>query len=170
MDYQPGNPQNGPGNGYNPYNNPYNNNPYNNPYNNNPYGAPMQQMPVRQKGDGMPTAAMALGIISLVSLLFLQVSIPFFLGGVSIILAILSRGSAKKMIGKAKAGLTCGIIALALDIAFCVFAVWLVFALPTLSPKLKEEVNKACEEQYGVSYDEMMEEIYDMWNGDFDSY
>lgn len=165
MDYQPGNPQNGPGNGYNPYNNnPYNNNPY------NPYGAPMQPAPLRHKGDGMATAAMALGIISLVSLLFLQVSIPFFVSGVSIILAILSRGSAKKMLGKAKAGLTCGTISLVLDLAFCVFAVWLVFALPTLSPELKEEVNKACEEQYGVSYDEMMDEIYDMWNGEFDSY
>lgn len=31
--------------------------------------------------------------------------------------------------------------------------------------ELTDEVNKVCEEQYGVSYYEMMEEIYDMWDG-----
>lgn len=161
MDYQPGNRQTGPGNGYNPYNNnPYNNNPY------NPYGAPLAPAPVRHKGEGMATAAMVLGIISLVSLLFLQINIPFLLGGIAIILAILSRGGAKKLLGKAKAGLTCSIIALALDISFCVFAIWLAFVLPFRSPEFHEELNKACEEQYGVSYDELMEELEDVWEGE----
>lgn len=164
MDYEPDNPQGGPGGGYNPYNhNPYNNNPYNNnPY--NPYGAPLQPAPMKTKGDGMAAASMILGIITLGSLLLLRLSLPFLLGGVGIILALLSRGSAKKMTGKAKAGLICCITGLALDIAFCVFAVWLVFSLPKLSPELTDEVDKICEEKYGVSYYEMMEEIYDMWD------
>lgn len=167
MDYRPDNPQGGPGGGYNPYNNnPYNNNPYNgnNPY--NPYGAPLQPDPFKSRGDNMATASLILGVITLASLLLLRLSMPFLLGGVGIILAILSRGGARKMIGKAKAGMTCCIIGLVLDVTFCVFAVWLVFSLPKLSPDLTEEVNKMCEEQYGVSYYEMMEEIYDMW--DFD--
>lgn len=159
MDYQPNNPQGEPGGGYNPYNNnPYNNNPY------NPYGAPIRPVPVKTRGDSMATASMILGIITLVSLLLLRLSMPFLLGGIGIILAILSKGGAKKMIGKAKAGMICCITGLALDVAFCVFAVWLVFSLPKLSPELTEEVNKICEEQYGVSYHEMMEEIYDMWD------
>lgn len=166
MDYQPNNPQGGPGGGYNPYNNnPYNNNPYNNnPY--NPYGAPLPPVPVKTKGDSMATVSMILGIVTLVSLLLLRLSMPFLLGGVGIILAILSKGGARKMIGKAKAGMICCITGLVLDVVLCVSAVWLVFSLPSLSPELTEEVNKICEEQYGVSYDEMMEEIYDMW--DFD--
>ncbi|MDE7248202.1 MAG: hypothetical protein K2N43_09990 [Lachnospiraceae bacterium] len=151
MDYQPGNPQGGPGGGYNPYN----------PY--NPYGAPVFPVPVRHKGEGMATASMILGIISLVALLFLQIPIPFFLCGISIILAILSRGGAKKLLGKAKVGLTCSIAAVTLDILFCVFAVWLTFVLPNHSPKFREELNKACEQQYGVSYDEIMEEFEDIW-------
>lgn len=164
MDYGPNNPQGGPGGGYNPY---HNNNPYNNnSYNNNPYGAPLRPAPMHIKGESMASASMILGIITLASLLLLQLSLPFLLGGVGIILALLSRGSAKKMIGKAKAGMICCITGLALDVAFCVFAVWLVFALPKLSPSLTEEVNKMCEEQYGVSYYEMMEEIYDMWDLD----
>lgn len=157
MDYQPGNPQNGPGGGYNPYN----------PY--NPYGAPLRPVPVRHKGEGMATASMVLGIISLASLLFLQVTVPLLLGGIAIILAIVSRGGAKHLLGKAKAGLICSIIALALDILFFVFAIWLTFFLPNQSPEFREELNKACEEQYGVSYDELMEELEDVWEGDLDS-
>ena len=152
MDYQPNNPQGGPGNGYNPYN----------PY--NPYGAPLQPVPMRPKGDSMATASMILGIITLASMLILQFTIPFLLAGIGIILAILSRGSAKRLAGKAKAGLIWCIVGLSLDIVLCVSAVWLVFALPHLSPELKEEVNKACEEQYGVSYDEMMEDFYEMFD------
>lgn len=149
MDYQPHNPQGGPG-GYPPYP----------PY--PPYGAPLRPV-IKPKGDRMATASMILGIITLASLVLLRVSVPFFLSGVGIILAILSRGGAKRMQGKAKAGMICCIVGLSLDIVLCVSAVYLVFALPKISPELTEEVNKVCEEQYGISYDEMMEEIYDMF-------
>ena len=151
MDYQPNNTQGGPGGNYNPYHNPY-----------NPYGAPLQPTPVKPRGEGMATASMVLGIITLVSLLLLRLSMPFMLGGVGIILAILYKGGSRKMLGKAKAGMICCITAMVLDIALCISAVWLVFALPSVAPELMEEVNKVCEEQYGVSYDEMLEEIYDM--------
>lgn len=150
MDYQPQNPQGGQNGGYPPY----------------PYGMPVRPMPPRPKGQSMATASMVLGIISLASLLLVRITIPFLLGGIGIILAILSRGSAKRMISRAKAGLICCIAGLCLDIVFCAFAVWLVFALPSISPELTDEVNKMCEQQYGVSYDEIMEEIYDMWNMD----
>lgn len=149
MDYQPQNPQSGP-NGGNPY----------------PYGVPVQPMPPRPKGQSMATASMVLGIVALASLLILRITVPFLLGGIGIILAILSRGGAKKMLGRAKAGIACCIVSLCLDIALCTFSVWLIFALPKISPELTKEVNKICEEQYGVSYDEMMEEIYDLWNMD----
>lgn len=155
MDYQPHNPQGSPG-GYPPYP----------PY--PPYGAPMQPAQRKPKGDSMATASMILGIITLVSLFLLQFSMPFLLGGVGIILAILSRGSAKHLAGKAKAGLICCIVGLTLDIVLCISAVWLVFALPKISPEMTEEVNKACEEQYGISYYEMLEEFYDMFGVEYD--
>ncbi len=154
MDYQPGNQQNGPGGGYNPYN----------PY--NPYGAPIMPAPVRHKGEGMAVASMILGIISLVSLLFLQVTIPFLLGGVSIILAILSRGGEKKLPGKATAGIICSSSALVLAVLFCIFAIWAAFVLPNRSPEFRKELNKACEQQYGVTYDELIEELEDIWEGE----
>ena len=68
------------------------------------------------------------------------------------------------MTGKAKAGMICCITGLALDVVLCVSAVILVFALPKVSPELRKEINSVCEEQYGVSYDELMDEIYDMWD------
>lgn len=147
MDDQPHNPQEGPY-GYPPR---------------PPYGAPPQ--PVRRpKGDGMATAAMILGILTLISLLLLRILVPFVLSGVGIMLAILSRGGAKKLMGKAKAGLICCTAALCLDLALCVSSVCLMFALPNLSPELTKEVNKICEEQYGISYNEMMEQFYGIWD------
>lgn len=150
MDYQPQNPRSGPGGGYPPY----------------PYGVPAQPIQPRPKGQSMATASMVLGIIALASLLLFRVIVPFLLGGIGIILAILSRGSAKKMAGRAKAGMICCIVSLCLDIALCAFSVWLVFSLPRISPELTDEVNKIFEEQYGVSYDEMMDDIYEMWEMD----
>lgn len=131
-----------------------------------PYGTPMQPAPVRHKGDGMATASMALGVISLVSLLFLQFWIPLILGGISIILAILSRGNLKTMFSKAKAGIICSGIALGLDVCFCIFALWIAFILPNQSPQFRKELNNAFEQQYGFSYDELMEEMENVLEGD----
>ena len=162
-----GNPYgNNPYHNANQYNNPYNNgNPYHGPYNNRyPYGNVHANIiaPLKTKGDSMATAAMILGIISLVSLVLLRVYIPFLVGGVGIILAILSKGNAKKMIGKARAGLICCITGLMLDIVLCISSVYLVFALPDIMPDMVDEVNEICEEQYGMTYDEFMDEIYEM--------
>lgn len=147
MDYQSNNPQGGPGNGYHPY---------------NPYGTPPPPAPVRHKGESMATASLILGIITLAGLMLLRLSMPFMLGGVGIILAILSKGGAKKMLGKAKAGIICCITGLVLDIVLFVSAIWLVFSLPRVAPELMDEFNKVCEQQYGVSYEELMDEIHDM--------
>lgn len=180
-----GNPYGNMPDSTNPYgspynnNNPYNRNPYNNPYNNgnpyyngnpyhngNPYGNVNARMasPLKSKGDNMATAAMVLGIISLISLLLLRLYIPFLLGGVGIILAVLSRGKAIKMTGKARAGLICCITGLVLDIVLCIFSVYLVFALPDIMPEMMDEVNEMCEDKYGMSYDEILDELYEMWD------
>lgn len=150
MDYQPQNPNGSPNGGYNPY----------------PYGMPVPPAAPKPKGEGMATAAMVLGIISLIGLALLQMYLPFLLGGVGIILAILSKGSAKKVTGKAKTGMICCTISLCVSIVFFALSFWLLLSLPKLSPGLAEEVNKIYEEQYGVSYEEMMKELYDMWNID----
>lgn len=147
MDYQPQNPRGG---GYNPY----------------PNGMPVQPFAQKPNGENMATASMVIGIITLIGFVLLRLTLPFLLGGIGIILAILSKGGTRKMNGRAKAGMICCITGLCLDIALCVLSVWFLVSLPKLSPYFAEELNKVCEEQYGVSYDEMMDEIYDIWNMD----
>jgi hypothetical protein len=151
--------QNQNGNSYN-NENPYNNN---NPYQNNSWQ--YRPAPMKSKGDGMATAALILGVMSVLSLFFMQLYIPFIAGSVGIILAILSKGSAQKLLSKAKAGIACCTMGLVLDILVCVGSVYLVFNLPTLMPDMVDEVNEMCEEQYGISYDELMDEINEMIQG-----
>lgn len=163
--------QNQNGNPYNNSGNPYGNNPYNNgnPYNNNPYpngNQPLRPIPVKPKGDSMATAALILGILSLIFLVFMQVYIPFITASIGITLGILSKGNVRKMLGKAKAGITCCIIGLAADILLCAGSVYLVVNLPTLMPEMVNEVNEMCEEEYGFSYYELMDELDNIWNMD----
>ena len=114
----------------------------------------------------MATAAMVLGIISIACLFFMQIYVPFITAGIGIVLAVLSKGQARKMLGKAKAGLTCCIVGLAMDILLCVGSVYLVINLPKLMPDMVEEVNEMCEEEYGISYYELMDELENLWNTD----
>jgi hypothetical protein len=95
----------------------------------------------------------------------MQLYIPFIAGGIGIILAILSKGSARKLSGKAKAGLTGCAVGLVLDVLLCVGSVYVVFNLPTLMPDMVDEVNEMCEDRYGISYDELMNEINEMIQG-----
>lgn len=162
MDWQ--NQNGNPRNNGNPYNN---GNSYNNgnPYNNNGSWQ-YRPAPVKSPGDGMAAAAMVLGIISIASLFFMQIYVPFITAGVGIVLAVLSKGSAPNMLGRAKAGITCCIVGLAMDILLCVGSVFLVINLPKLMPDMVEEVNEMCEEEYGISYYELMDELENMWNTD----
>jgi hypothetical protein len=147
--------------------NPYDNgNPYNdnNPYQNND-GWQYRSAPPKAKGDGMATAALILGVMSVLSLFLMQLYIPFIAGGIGIILAILSKGSTRKLSGKAKAGVTGCTVGLVLDVLLCVGSVYLVFNLPKIMPDMVDEVSEMCEERYGMSYEELMDEINGMIQG-----
>jgi hypothetical protein len=143
-----------------------NQNPYDNgnPYNDN-NSWQYHSAPVKPKGDGLATAALILGVMSVLSLFLMQLYIPFIAGGIGIILAILSKGSARKLSGKAKAGITGCTVGLVLDVLLCIGSVYLLFNLPTLMPDMVDEVSEMCEDRYGISYEELMDEINDMIQG-----
>ncbi len=162
--YNNGNPynNNNPYNNGNPYNNnnPYNNgNPYNNnnPYNNgNPYNNPYggrNPYPRKPKGDSLATAALVMGVVALCSCI--TVYLPFIFGGIGITLAILSKGSAPRMLGKAKAGLLCAVAGFSLTAMLVVASFYMVFTVP----EVMDEVNKVYEQTYGVSFEEMIDNI-----------
>ena len=104
----------------NPYQNPYQNNNQNsdqNPYQNNnqngsqnPYGSAYRKQ--RQPGDQLSSAALVLGIIALISAFTFTVYPCLILGSLSIILALLSRGSQKKLLGQSRTAVVFAIIGL----------------------------------------------------------
>lgn len=155
--YRGGNPyQNGNapyGNPYNSYNNNNNPNSYQNGYpyyNRNTY-----QLPYTEPGSNFANAAMVLGIISIISCFTFTVYPAFILGSIAIVLALLSKGSRPKLPSKARTGVTCAVIGLVTNTILLVSAIVLLFT----SPALRKEVNRTFEKQYGISFDEMMEEI-----------
>ncbi len=170
--YNSGNPYN---NGYpyssgNSYNNGYSYNnrpPYNynnrNPYNNgNAYNfnAYQQSYVITQKGDPLATASMITGIIAVVSPMLIIVFpfalyFPFIFGGISIILALLSKGTAAKMISKAKSGIICATIGLVCNIALICTSFYLVFN----NAEFRQSFDDAFIEMYGMTFEEVMEEI-----------
>ncbi len=170
--YNNGNPcSNGyPYNNGNSYNNgyPYNNrSPYNynngNPYNNGNaynYNAYQHSYVITQKGDTLATASMVTGIIAVVSPLLIIVFpfalyFPFIFGGISIILALLSKGAAAKMISKAKSGIICAAIGLVCNIALICTSFYLVFN----NAEFRQSFDDAFIEMYGMTFEEVMEEI-----------
>lgn len=69
----------------------------------------------------MGTAAIVLGILSLISCLFFYFSVPC--GALAVLCAILSRGR-NPMPGKSRAGLVCGICGLSMSLILTVSSVW----------------------------------------------
>lgn len=136
--------------------NPYNN-PYNDPYRNgNPYYPPQ---PTPPSGDKLAGGALVMGVLTVVSLFSMTVYPPFIFGSIGIVLALLSKGRAKRLASKAKAAVLCSTLGMIANVAL----VGSVFYLLATVPQLREQVNEVFEKTYGVT----MEEMYDgIKNGD----
>ncbi len=73
----------------------------------------------------MATAAVVLGVISLITCLVFYISVPC--GAMAVLLAILSRGR-NPMPGKGKTGLVCGLIGMILSVVITLSSVWVVLS------------------------------------------
>lgn len=140
MDFQQ---QNQPETRYN--HNPYDNNAY--PY----YSRDVYRLPVAEPGSSLAKAAMVLGIIAIASCFTFTVYPPFILGSIAIVLALLSKGRRPKLFSNAKTGIICAVSGIVINTMIIVFIIFLLFT----SPHLRD----IFEEQYGITFDEMMEEI-----------
>lgn len=126
-------------------------NPYSNPYaNRSPY-----QAPKTEPGHGLFTAAFILGIMALVSCFTFTVYPAYICGSIAIIFALLSKGQKSRMHNKASIGIVCAVCALILNTCIVTYSVTTIFT----NPDAMEELNEACEEIYGISFDDMMEEL-----------
>lgn len=136
----------------------YNN--QNNQQDGNPYGTPQQMPPnsyykPRRPSNGLVTAAFALGIAAIVSAVMMTVYFPFILGGISIVLALLSKGYEKKMAGPAKIGIVCSIVGLILDLFIVGGSTYFVFT----NEAAYNQFNSMYESIYGESFSDMYKEI-----------
>lgn len=126
----------------------------NNPYTNNGY----PRTPLRPSGDGLATAAMILGILSIVTAMTFTIYPSLVLGSIGIVLALLSKGRSPKLITKARIGTTCAIAGILFTGSFFITTVKAFHD----NPELLEQALDNFEKQYGMSYEEL---INTMLNG-----
>lgn len=132
-------------NGYNYYNNGYN------PY----YGRYAYPVNVTEPGSKLASAAMVLGIISLISCFTFTIYPAFITGSIAIVLALLSKGRRPKLFGKARTGIICAIAGLITNTVLITGCIVMIFT----NDDIRAQVNQTFEEQYGQTFDEMLEEI-----------
>ena len=186
--YPQGTPGGGniPGQTYDPYNhNPYGNTasrpngqslPNSRPYQNNmPYGSGYPnnhypggnnnaypyynrgayEVPPAQPGSSLANTAMILGIISILASFTFTIYPAFILGSIAIVLAILSKGSRSHFFQKARTGIICGTIGLLMNVVIAASSLIFVFT----NPEAYEMFNQEFERIYGMSFDEIMDEM-----------
>lgn len=106
--------------------------------------------------NGFVTAAFTCGILAIVTTICMTVYLPFIFGGLSIIFGVLSKREPNvPMLTKAKTGIICGVGGLVLNLALIVFCVNMVMT----NPEYRNQLNEACEEMYGYTFDEMLEDM-----------
>lgn len=109
------------------------------------------------------TAAMILGIISLVSLC--TFFLPLVLGALGILFIILGKRQNQKLNPTAITGLVTSLIGIISGLVMTIFSFASAFTL--LQPENRDILNQQFEEIYGMDFDEYMERIY---GDDFEDY
>jgi len=112
-----------------------------------------ENMPYKPFDNGFASTSYALGIIALVSTLFVPFVIPCVTGGVAIILAVLSRGKSE-LNSKALTGITTGTVAIVINLLI-VFAVVYLFLCSNL---FRIELNSRYLEMFGYTFTDMINE------------
>ena len=120
-------------------------------------GVPPQQfyqnMPVRPVANSMTVLALIFAVIA--ALTILTGIFPVFFGSLAILFAILSKGSNLKMDASGKISTTIATLSIVLGIVITGVTMYKV----TYDPEMKNMVNDAFEQVYGVSFDEYMEQM-----------
>ena len=126
-----------------------------------PYYAP----PTRHPGSAFATASLVLGIIAILSAFTGTVFPPLVCGGLSIILALLSKGNDRAMLPNAKVGVLTGILGLIINVLVVASAFLLLFTEPGLKEDFHRQLNQYYEYFYGESFDDAWDEIEDIYGG-----
>ena len=101
--------------------------------------------------NGFLKAASIMGVASLVTTFFGLLTIPMVLGGLAIILALLSRGRGD-MNSKAYMAFTCGSVAIILNILIICYALFMF----CFNPVFRSTVNEQSRRMYGYTINDMI--------------
>ena len=109
-------------------------------------------------------ASFIFGILSLVSIT--TVIGPIILGSFAVIFGILGKREKAKLQGKSMYGVIMGASGIGLGLAVIVLTIYLILT----DPEYKKALNEAYKEQYGITFDEYVDELKDYYRngGDFD--
>ncbi len=105
--------------------------------------------------NGMATAASVLGLATIVTTILLTVYVPFITGSLAILFALLSKGAGRRMNPSAVSGVTSAVIGLITNTVLIIS----VITLYLTNPVIHEQANRLFEQRYGVTIDEMWDEI-----------
>jgi len=134
-------------------------NQYQNQMQNN---VPRPARPMQRQENAMSTAAMVTGIVGAVSIFFLPLYLPFFLGSISITLALLSKGSERKLSPHAKTGLITSACSLVVNAMILIFIICFLFFFSSSEflTQYREQFNDYYEQLYGESFDDAMDDAF----------
>lgn len=99
----------------------------------------------------LATVAMVAGLLSVPFCFFGYIGIV--LGGIAIVMAILSKGTAKKLLPQARKGIIYGILGVIIGYAVVISSIHTVLT----NPEMRRQMNQLSEQLYGVSFDETLE-------------
>ena len=111
----------------------------------------------QQRANGFATASLVTGICALLSVFTMTVIPPMILGGLSIILGLLSRGDVRLPHSFALIGIITSASALVINIVISVFAFYLVFTDPDATQMYMDTLNDTYEQTLGITFEEFLE-------------
>lgn len=112
----------------------------------------MEYQQKNQNGQQFFVLSMLLAILSFMTIQF--VIFPFILGGLSILFAIIGRGSSEKIPDKGILSIVISIAAMVFTAVITAFAVKMIFT----DANMRQQMNDYSMELYGETFDDMMKE------------
>ncbi len=119
-------------------------------YNNYNYNRAHNEL---DKHVNMATLALILGLVSVPLCFFLYTGI--IIGGIAILFAILSKGTAAKLLPQAKKGIIYGTIGIVLGYGILGMSIHNMIT----NPSYREQLNQFSTQYYGESFDDMLKEL-----------
>ena len=119
-------------------------------YNNYNYNKAHNEL---DKHVNLATLSLVLGLISIPFCFFMYTGI--ILGGIAIVMAILSKGTAQRLLPQAKKGIFYGSIGVVLGYAVLISSIHNLVTDPTY----RQQLNQFSEQYYGESMDDMLKEL-----------